>query len=71
MHQVAGQQYALVVQYPDGPGFVDNAWPLGDWVGAQDNPYAGGAIVYSNDNGANWTSVSDSDLPFQPFVIAD
>jgi hypothetical protein len=69
--QVGGEQYALVVNYPQGPPFVDNMPSRGDWVGAQDNPYSGGVIAYTNDGGQNWTSLESSDLLFQTFVIAD
>lgn len=72
--QVAGQQYALVVNYPSAPPFVDNTPSIADWIGNQDGTsYAGGKLAYSNDGGVTWGPPAefDSDLLFKTYVIAD
>jgi len=72
--QVAGEQYALVVDYPDAPPFVNNASPVADWIGNQDpSSYAGGRLAYSNDGGVTWQPPAefDADLLFQTYVIPD
>lgn len=68
---VAGEQYALLVNCLDAPPFVDNMPSLADWIGAMYNPHAGGVTTYSNDSGATWTVVEESDLLFQTFVVPD
>jgi hypothetical protein len=72
--QVAGQQYALVVDYPSAPPFVNGAQPVADWIGNQ-NPssYPGGKLAYSNDGGVTWGPPAefDADLLFQTYVIPD
>ncbi|HKO46211.1 MAG TPA: calcium-binding protein [Polyangiaceae bacterium] len=69
--QLAGQQYAIIVDYPDAPPFVDNQRPQGDWIGATGNAYPAGTMVDSWDNGATWRSrqAEGFDLHFKTFVI--
>jgi hypothetical protein len=71
IQQVAGQQYAIVVDYPDAPPFVDGQRPQGDWVGATGNAYTAGTMADSFNNGATWTSrqAEGFDLHFKTFVI--
>lgn len=72
--QVAGEQYALVVNYPDAPPFVDGSQPIADWIGNQDPAsYGGGKLAYTNDGGLTWEPAEefDSDLLFQTYVIED
>jgi hypothetical protein len=64
--QVAGQQYAIVVDYPDAPPPPNLA---GGWAGVTHDCYAGGYALASND-GTTW-SRDDYDLHFEVFVIAD
>lgn len=72
--QVAGVQYALVVNYPEAPPFVSNTQPIADWVGNQSGAsYSAGKLAYSNDGGVTWGPPAefDSDLLFKTYVIAD
>lgn len=72
--QVAGEKYALVVDYPGAPPFVNNSQPIADWIGNMDGAsYAGGKLAYSNDGGVTWGPPEefDSDLLFKTYVIAD
>jgi hypothetical protein len=64
--QLKGQQYAIVVDYPDAP-------PLGQaqgaWTGTTTNCYAGGNDVGSED-GVTWSAGGD-DLDFKVFIKAN
>ena len=53
---MAGQQYAIVVDYPDAPPFVNGQHEPGDWNGATGNAYTAGTMADSWDNGATWVS---------------
>jgi hypothetical protein len=69
VYVVAGQQYAIVVDY-EGSGGPGNGG--GSWVGAPGNGYAGGAAYQTNDEGfANWGSIGEAqlDLHFRTYVV--
>ena len=53
---MAGQQYAIVVDYPDAPPIVNGQHEPGDWNGATGNAYTAGTMADSWDNGATWVS---------------
>jgi hypothetical protein len=66
--QVAGTQYAIVVDYPTAP-FVSggSGQGVGDWVGGTGNPYAGGQDLLFL--GTSWhTDNSGFDSHFQTLV---
>lgn len=69
--QVAGQQYAILVDYPDAPPFVSGSPNISSWNGADGNAYAGGTMFSTFDNGTTWTSYESQgfDLHFKTFVI--
>jgi hypothetical protein len=69
--QTAGQKYAIIVDYPEAPPFVDGIQNTGSWNGADGNAYAAGTMFSSFDNGASWHSYESDgfDLHFQTFVI--
>jgi hypothetical protein len=69
--QVAGQQYVILVDYPEAPPFVDGIQNTASWNGSDGNLYAGGTMFSTFDNGATWTSYATEgfDLHFQTFVI--
>jgi hypothetical protein len=69
--QVAGQQYAILVDYPEAPPFVDGIFETADWNGATGNAYPAGTLLSSFDNGATWQSFASNgfDVHFQTFVI--
>ncbi len=68
--QVAGQQYAILVDYPDAPTFFNGQENSGSWNGTDGNLYTAGTMFTTFDNGATWTSVASNgfDLHFQTFV---
>lgn len=55
---VAGEQYAIVVK--------SSAHAM-SWIGAENNPYQGGAFSIST-NGSSWSLQSSRDAHFQTFV---
>ena len=61
IQQVAGQQYAIVVDYPPGPG-------AGLWNGSTQNPYAGGTLV-ADSGGGSWIIEPNYDLQFRTYVV--
>jgi hypothetical protein len=63
--QVAGQQYAIVVDYPDAPP-IGPEHAQGDWDGSANSCYAGGSAVSSVD-GATW-SAGSYDLHFKVLI---
>jgi hypothetical protein len=69
--QVAGQQYAILVDYPEAPPFHDGIIEVADWNGATDNAYPAGTLVSSFDGGATWQSFASDgfDVHFRTFVI--
>jgi hypothetical protein len=69
--QVAGQQYAILVDYPDAQMFVDGIENTASWNGATGNLYPAGTLLSTFDNGATWTSFASDgfDVHFQTFVI--
>jgi len=69
--QVAGQQYAILVDYPEAPPFVDNIQNTASWNGAGDNAYAAGTMYATFDNGTTWKSYASDgfDLHFKTFVV--
>lgn len=71
--QVAGQQYAILVDYPEAPAFYDGIPEAADWNGATGNAYPAGTLLYSWDDGATWESYESegADVHFQTFVVAD
>jgi hypothetical protein len=69
--QVAGQQYAIIVDYPTAPAYYNGQSNAGSWRGSDGNAYAAGTMFTSWDNGTTWiSSQSDGfDLHFQTYVI--
>jgi hypothetical protein len=69
--QVAGQQYAILVDYPEAPPFVDGIENTASWNGSDGNLYPGGTLLSTFDNGTTWQSFESDgfDLHFQTFVI--
>jgi hypothetical protein len=69
--QVAGQQYAILVDYPEAPPFVNGIQNTASWNGAGGNLYPAGTLLSTFDNGTTWqSSESDGfDLHFKTFVI--
>jgi len=63
VRQRAGQQFAIVVDYPDAspPGH-------GTWSGATGDLYGAGTFAFSAD-GSNWQAGSGNDVFFETFVI--
>jgi hypothetical protein len=69
--QVAGQQYAILVDYPDAPPFVNGIQNTASWNGSDGNAYAAGTMFATFDNGTTWTSYQSQgfDLHFQTYVV--
>ena len=69
--QVAGQQYAILVDYPEAPPFEDNILETADWNGATGNAYPAGTLLSTFDGGATWQSFAAEgfDVHFRTFVI--
>ncbi len=69
--QVAGQQYAILVDYPEAPPFHDGIIEVADWNGATGNAYPAGTLLSSFDGGATWQSFATDgfDVHFRTFVI--
>jgi hypothetical protein len=69
--QVKGQQYAILVDYPDAPPFVNGIGNTASWNGADGNGYAAGTMFATFDGGTTWTSYASQgfDLHFQTFVV--
>jgi hypothetical protein len=69
--QVAGQQYAILVDYPEAPPFVNGIENTASWNGSDGDLYPAGTMFSTFDNGATWTSYQSNgfDLHFQTFVI--
>jgi hypothetical protein len=69
--QVAGQQYAILVDYPDAPPFVNGIENTASWNGSDGDLYPKGTLLSTFDGGATWQSFAADgiDLHFQTFVI--
>jgi hypothetical protein len=69
--QVAGQQYAILVDYPEAPPFEDGIIEAADWIGATGNAYPAGTLMSTFDGGATWQSFAAEgfDVHFRTFVI--
>jgi hypothetical protein len=69
--QVAGQKYAILVDYPDAPPFVNGIENTASWNGSDGNLYPAGTMFSTFDNGTTWQSFASNgfDLHFQTFVI--
>ena len=69
--QVAGQQYAILVDYPDAPPFVNGIENTASWNGSDGNLYPAGTLFSTFDGGTTWQSFASDglDLHFQTFVI--
>jgi hypothetical protein len=69
--QVAGQQYAILVDYPDAPSFVNGIENTASWNGSDGNLYPAGTLLSTFDGGTTWQSFASDgfDLHFQTFVI--
>jgi hypothetical protein len=66
--EVAGEQHAMVVNFPGStPGTCCPFPNNGLWVGSGVNAYAGGTVVGSLD-GISWITGSDFDLHFRTYV---
>ena len=68
--QVAGQQYAILVDYPDAAPFVNGGGNTASWNGSDGNLYTAGTMFSTFDGGATWQSFASEgfDLHFQTFV---
>jgi hypothetical protein len=68
--QVAGQQYAILVDYPDAPMFVNGIQNTASWNGSAGNLYPAGTMLSTFDGGTTWQSFASQgfDLHFQTFV---
>lgn len=64
---VAGQRYAIVVDYPDAPP-PGAGQGEGVWIGATGDPYAGGEQSESRPNETAWQRQTCCDVHFQTFV---
>jgi hypothetical protein len=71
IRQVAGQQYAILVDYPDAPPFVNGIENTASWNGSDGNLYSAGTMFSTFDGGTTWQSFESDgfDLHFQTFVI--
>ena len=69
--QVAGQRYAILVDYPEAPPFVDGIQNAASWNGSDGNLYPAGTLASTFDNGATWQSFESEgfDVHFRTFVI--
>lgn len=69
--QVAGQQYAILVDYPDAPPFFNGIENTASWNGSDGNLYPAGTMFDTFDGGATWQSFASDgfDLHFQTFVV--
>ncbi len=69
--QVAGQQYAILVDYPEAPPFVNGIENTASWNGSDGNLYPAGTLLTTFDGGTTWQSFASDgfDLHFQTFVI--
>lgn len=69
--QVAGQQYAILVDYPEAAPFVDGIQNTASWNGAGDNAYTAGTLYSTFDNGTTWKSYETDgfDVHFKTFVV--
>jgi hypothetical protein len=66
--QVAGTQYAIVVNYPDAPP-PGGGQLQGDWLGATGNVYGSGDLVLSSDGGESFFTLGyGDDVHFKTFV---
>lgn len=70
VEQVAGEQYAIVVDYPEAPPQGADQW-VGNWAGSTGNPYAEGDLCASND-GVTWfiSGLNENDVHFRTYVLA-
>ena len=70
IHQIAGHQYAIAVDYPSAPAPGFNARE-GTWFGSSASDYVGGESIISAD-GTTWTASDSSvDLRFATYVMPD
>jgi hypothetical protein len=70
IHQIAGHQYAIAVDYPSAPAPGSNARE-GTWFGSSASDYLGGESIVSAD-GITWTTPdSPVDLRFATYVMPD
>jgi hypothetical protein len=69
--QVKGQQYAILVDYPEAPPFVNGIENTASWNGSTGDLYPAGTLLSTFDNGATWTSFASDgfDVHFQTLVI--
>jgi len=66
--QVAGVQYAIIVNYPGAPP-AGGGQGQGSWGGATGNAYPRGDLVISFNGGVSWIAESaDFDLHFKTFI---
>ena len=69
--QVAGQQYAILVNYPEAPTFFDGIENTASWNGSDGDLYPAGTLLSTFDGGTTWQSFASDgfDVHFQTFVI--
>jgi hypothetical protein len=69
--QVTGQRYAILVDYPEAPPFVDGIENTASWNGSDGNLYSAGTMFSTFNNGTTWQSFESDgfDLHFKTFVI--
>jgi hypothetical protein len=66
VRQRAGQQFAIVVDYPAPP--PGSTPGHGTWAGATGDLYADGTLAFSAD-GSSWQAGSGADVFFETFVV--
>lgn len=71
IHQEAGAQYAIVVNYINAPPVGVGQW-MGSWYGATGDQYPDGELFYGPE-GETWyvSSLKDHDVQFQTYVVPD
>lgn len=61
---VEGNEYAIVVHYPDAPSPPDG---VGNWFGVAADRYNGGRLCFAN-HPAGWSCHADADVFFRTFI---
>ena len=67
IHIIAGDQYAIVVNYEGAPT-AGKGQGQGIWLGATDDTYSGGDGYTSISDGISWVQMEGEDLHFQTYV---
>jgi hypothetical protein len=70
IHFIAGDQYAIVVNYENAPP-AGKGQGQGIWLGATRDTYSGGNLYTSISDGISWVQMEGEDLHFQTYVNYD